>query len=202
MYIPKNIKVPWLDFFLFGGFFLFSAAVLIVTLLNDPTLTAIIVFSVSTAGFGVVFTFILVRWFKSLPDFCLTDGTLVWTDGINTITPGLMQRALDFYQRRLVKFIFTINEAKVREAIASLCIWWSKDLVSFHSKSYHLVDKEGLQLGKDIKVHWRGTVSSSALFHEIHHVVQEVVMLKYPDLEHNDREWWQIEQEISKIFIE
>lgn len=76
------------------------------------------------------------------------------------------------------------------EMLSGARIVWSKDPVSSFTRFWQIHDVNGLQKGKGIEVRWMGSVSESALFHELHHMVDEIILRRSPDYKHEAEAWW------------
>jgi len=81
----------------------------------------------------------------------------------------------------------------LRDMLKDSRIEWSPKKVSWVARYGAVMDKEGLQKGKGVMVHLDltyGTIAKSALFHELIHMVKEVVLQQDPDAKHEDKAWW------------
>jgi hypothetical protein len=81
-------------------------------------------------------------------------------------------------------------------------IQWSRGLISSIGLGWKVKDKAGLQSGRCIKVHWPGMIKHSALFHELHHMVDEIVFGREPDYEHQRTKWWELIKKLKDDYEE
>jgi hypothetical protein len=77
-------------------------------------------------------------------------------------------------------------------------IEWSSKPITLVGRFWSVRDKAGLQQGKGVMVHWQGSVLTSALFHELHHMVDEIILKRGPDYKHEDKEWWDLVPELKR----
>jgi hypothetical protein len=156
-------------------------------------------------GFIAVFLLFFFRWYNSRPNYFTKHGTAIWMDGINAVYRARMEHALDYYIAKLLELAknqMTDLKGKLPFMLKGASIEWSRKLISSMGIGWKVKDKAGLQSGKNIKVHWPGSIKNSTLFHELHHMVDEVVLGLGPDYEHKRTQWWNLIRKLKEGYEE
>lgn len=194
---------PWQDIMIYGGLTLVSLICLAVVLTLDIPLPGIITLAATSAGFLAVFLVFFIKWVLSKPDFVTLQYVGVWTDGQKEITKELMDKALKFYKENLPEMSGNIITcAQISNMLGGATIEWKKGRVSAIGIGWQAKDKAGLQSGKSIMVQWKGSISASALFHELHHMIDQCVLCVPCDYKHERLEWWSIVDRLKIEFAE
>ena len=194
-------KVPWDNFIRYGSFTLLGLAGLICALILDPSPPALISAGSAFLGFFVVFLVVIFKWYFSTPDYTTKQGTAVWTDGLKIIDKGRMETVLDFYIKNLSKYApYDVSPVRLEYMLKNSNIEWSRKSVSGIGLGWLVKDKAGLQSGKYVKLHWTGSIVRSALYHELHHMVDEIILGVTPDYKHERIEWWSVIEKLKNDF--
>jgi len=185
-----------------GSFTLLGLLGVICVLVFDYSIGAMIASSSAFLGFLIVFIVVFFRWESSEPDYITKHGTAVWTDGLPIIDRERMEQALDFYIRKLPSYAsqVEISTEQLEYMLKGAQIEWSRKKISAIGIGWQVKDKAGLQSGKAIKVYWSGSIVNSALYHELHHMVDEIVIGLPPDYKHERTGWWSIIPALKKDF--
>jgi len=198
-------KLPWIDFILYGGLAFLMLVVSIVLLIVGIPLPALIALILTTLGFIIVFLLFFFRWYNSRPDYFTKHGTAVWKDRIGAVYKGRVEHAIDYYITKLPEIART-EKVELRERLPFMLkgasIEWSGKLISSVGLGWKVKDKAGLQSGKCIKVYWPGSIKNSALFHELHHMVDEIVFGHAPDYKHERTSWWNLIRKLKEDYEE
>lgn len=88
------------------------------------------------------------------------------------------------------------DPASAARALDGMTIEFTPEPIKVWGRWSYEEGKAGLQKGKSIIVHWKGSLSKSALMHELLHVVDEMVRKGY-DPEHADSAFWEQELELN-----
>lgn len=191
--------IPWTDMFLFGGIGLFSVIVSFLVTLNDSNswVGKLIIWAVTLTFLGVA-AFVIYGKFATRPDFITRHGVAVWKSGVEEVTPELMEKAFEDYAALVVgKTVSgkTVTRKSLDALYQKIMVEWSCARVSSIGNGWFIKDAAGLTKDHGILVWWPGTVSSSALFHEIHHIVWREILGEPSDHNHMALEWWDIIKE-------
>lgn len=196
--------LPWIDFILYGGLALLSIVLTLIFVWNTE-LGGVLALLATTTGFVVVAFVVIIRWYVSEPDYTEdTYGVSVWTDGIWQLgsTAGRinLKKALDVFVKKLPSLITkllpeTAPEQMVTSGDLSAMLYSSR--LEFRDKKlgtagigWSVKDAAGLQQGRGIMLRWQGSLVRSALFHELFHMVDEMILRMAPDYKHERNEWW------------
>lgn len=194
----KNILI-------FGALAALSLGAFITALCHNQTIPVIIVGAVTVTGFLAVFGATVYYYFAGQPDYVLKSGTQVWVRKINSLPKPLMEDALEFYRREIVDRFknhrtHPIVYDDMDKLYRDLNIKWSKKPVQAVGRGWVVDKAAGLQKGNVILVHWKGTVCGSALFHEINHAIDELILKIPPDYAHERKDWWEAVREIKRKY--
>lgn len=189
--------VPWVNFILYGGLALLALAAATWVSCYEQPVGALIAAWASAAGFLGVFLAVFIGWLVKRPDF-VVHGVAVWNGGTNCIHSMITREALEFYTHRLPELAheYDLPEKNLISVSNLTCmlpgarIEWTKKPITIIGRFWQVRDKNGLQQGKGIMVRWMGSFSQSALFHELHHMVDEIVLKRGPDYKHENKAWW------------
>jgi hypothetical protein len=166
-------------------------AVLIAGYKTMPTGGIVTLIACGIAALGVI-VIIGIYTIGNAPSYYTKHDVAVWTNGINQITKDLMEAALDTYIERVCLHRPDIKKEALLDMYSRMMVVWFTDTVGAVGIGYSLHDKEGLRGGYVIHLHWTGSVTSSALFHEVHHMVDDVILHKPSDYQHTDKAWWTV----------
>lgn len=191
--------VPWFNFILYGALALLALGAATWVSCYEQPVGALIAAWATAAGFLGVFVVIFFQWFLKRPDY-IVCGAAVWTAGIRYLRQPHMDDALWFYITRLPELLADANlpgyeqvtESKLTCMLAGARVEWTDRSISIATRFWTIRDANGLQQGRDVMVRWMGGIASSALFHELHHMVDEMILERGPDYAHANKAWWDL----------
>lgn len=136
----------------------------------------------------VMIVAIVVKKRKAKWNFII-DGMKVWTNDIPGLDSIVVSRALDHFVEVISKEI-GLSQKAVRDSFENTGLEFSPKPVSWLGIGWKLENKAGLYKNGFAKVHWKGNVRDSALFHEWGHHLRQTFYNKNPDYAHEDSAWW------------
>ena len=195
--------VPWVDILVFGGLaaLALTAQLLVLFIGEDVTVAGHTAMGATTAAFIFIAIVVLLKKYKSRPDYIDNHGVSVWTDGIQVLRDDLrVYRAMQFFAQRFPVLIAAeltlhsqeqaVTSAQIIRMYDKMQITWRRKPLNVMSRwGWTMKDKAGLQQGKSIMLHWKGSVTDSALYHELIHAVDELLLKQPPDYKHK-KAWW------------
>ena len=113
------------------------------------------------------------------------DGHTLMLDGVD-VDPRAVDQAVRFYSSRII-WVNGMKPKDVADAVDRLHFIIVPD--SFPDPNGVWDSISGYQDGRTIKVGWKDGVSNNALFHELHHRIDQVVYGRI-DYTHSNEEWW------------
>lgn len=212
--------IPWTDIAVYGGLALLSVVASLLAVITPQEWTTGGIIAAITAPLAFVVLAIVIIGGKLLrrPDYQAllnsygghTGSVAVWTvagepvrddmeDALSHFAVGAADRltAIGTYHSML----HIGRYEKCWSMLAGASIEWSKGKVGAMGIGWKVKDKAGLQSGKYIKLQWTGSIKNSALFHELGHMVQELILKRpIPDYKHEDTEFWDMISEIERIY--
>lgn len=200
-------SIPWIDFILYGGLALLSVVGAVLAFVFDAPPPGYITALLTMAGFLVVAGIVFFRWWNSQPDYFVDPGVAIWKGGVPALTLEAMRGTFEFYIETLPKIIqdrgmglpyANVTTHNLRLMLRNARVEWTRKPITLISKFWSVKDKAGLQQGKGVMVHWQGSIRDSALFHELHHMVDEIILERGPDYKHEDKEWWNLIPELKQ----
>lgn len=205
--------LPTLDVIVVGGLALIVDIVMVIALLTAQEWgVGGVVAALSCAiGFNGVALIIFLRRWLTEPDFITAQGTGVWTGGISAITKELMEEALDFYVDALIRLqaeesasmklvSLALERNHLEDMLKGASIDWRNGPVTVLWPRIGTIKAYELQWGKTMLVQWLGSVSKSAFFHGLQHMVDEIILGEWPDYDHTDSSWWALVDKLNKEF--
>jgi hypothetical protein len=195
------------DVALHGGLSLLATIVFVIALVADTPLQGIIVAGLSAAGFILIAIAKVIQSKPVLPQYKTKQGTEIFSDVESVLgnympTPDEMDQALDFFAYTLPLLTSSnpylsgpeqsLSQPEILRMFDGAKIHWRKDKTTMFRRYWKCVDKSGLQDGKECIVHWPGGVIQSALFHELIHMIDEVILKRAPDYAHKNMHWWEL----------
>ncbi len=204
--------IPWIDFVLYGGLALLSV-VLALVFVWDTEVGGVVALLATTLGFVTVAVVVFFRWFLSQPDFVIDQyGVYVWTGDLNHLKTDTakerLTEVLDLFVRALPEFIKKempencpeqmVTSSDLSQMLYESRIEFCRNKITLFSKfGWTVKDKAGLQMGKGVMVRWTNSFIKSALYHELFHMVDEIILKRSPDYKHEE-EWWKL---LSKLKV-
>ena len=162
-------------------------------------------------SFTLVFVYFFEKWLAK-PDFVTKHGTAFWINGIQKITPELMDKALDNFVARLSVMTSEVSRDELMCMLSRTGIEWKTRTVELIWKSHHLKGKAGVQIGYRLLIQWKGSVAKSAFYHELLHEVNENIRLprlptekareefREHDIKHGELDWWRLGDTMNDDF--
>jgi len=197
--------IPWVDILLYGGMAVLAVAaeVFVLFFAEGVTVVGHTVMGAATAAFISVAAVVLLKRYTSRPDYIDNHGVAVWTGGVHVLRDDLrVYRVMQFFAQRLPALMvaefpaYLHGNAVTTESILNMYYgmrieWRRKPLNVMSRWGWTMKDKAGLQQGKGVKLHWKGSVVDSALYHELLHAVDELILQQPPDYKH-EKAWWKL----------
>lgn len=211
--IPRKRWISLIDIIFFIGFWLLGIGAVIGALLTPQEwdLAKKIAVGAIPIGFSIfVSVFFILKW-RARPDFIAEipetlpeNGIAVWVNGLN-IHKKLVENSALFFINEFSE-LAKIPKEEIISALKYSTCGFKKYRVSMIGRGFFVEDKEGLQKGKQIVVHWNGSIPKTALFHEWIHLVDEMYRRKkegikfVPDYQHKGP-WWKLESNLITKWI-
>jgi len=206
-------SIPWANFLLYGGIALLSIVLTLIFIWEADTIGAIILLSVDAAFIGVALI-VFLSWYFSKPNYVEEEYSIyVWSSG--SLYPESptgrddLRRALDVFVNKLPVLINAQLPETVPEQMITTgdlinmlnqsCIEFSAKKLSMFSIGWSIKDAAGLQQGKSVRLHCQGSMVKSALYHELQHMVDEVILHCIPDYSHSRKDWWALTDKLKEI---
>lgn len=193
--------IPWTDIAVYGGLALVAVAGAIFAALTPQEWPVGKVFAVMAVPLAFVVLAIIViggKW-QARPDYISRTSAAIWTV---LGSPGMsdMDKALWHFINEIVLHA-DVSYDQAGDMISTASIEWRKGKVGAIGFGWHVKGKAGLQQGKHILLEWPGSIKESVLFHELGHMVQELVLKRpAPDYWHEDVDFWEIISEIERSY--
>ena len=195
--IVKNI-----DLIISGSFVLIAILASIWAAITPQTWNAGMIVSLigATSGFAIGFGMFVVKLFWGKPTYTTKQGTKVYI-GSSSINQNLCEKALDFFVIHFAELYKYANEAQLKDMLTKTIIIFSKEPLESIGKGYYLTNCAGLQLGYTIGVcSLNGKITGTAIFHELAHEVDLVILGKDTDYSHSDTELWGVVGQIENLW--
>jgi hypothetical protein len=128
-------------------------------------------------------------------DFTTKHGVDIYRGELKEITIILMENSLDFYINRLPELTPNITEAQIRFALKNSRIEWYNAPIPCYASEKGCA---GLQQYKLIMVEWKLALYKSAFFHEIHHMMDELLWDNFDYVHENS--WWSLIPQLNEEF--
>jgi hypothetical protein len=195
-----KLKIPWIDFITYFGLAIFAVGGTIAAFISGVSLPEGISVSVVSAAFVLIAFIVFFRWYKSRPDITTKHGTYIWPADSGKPSRTAMEHALDTFVANFPVFYPGVTSAQLERMLVGTCIEWTEDRVSAIGIGWSMKDKAGLQQGQHIRVQWHEDIAQSALFHELGHEVQEMVLRTLPDYKHEDGKVWDAINQVESMY--
>lgn len=197
--------IPWQDIAFYGGLALMSiiAGVWCALTSQEWNVGKVVALVAVPVGYLMVACVVILGRLFTRPTYVTRDGVAVWAtkDGPGEHAMGFAcgffidamlnlcedNMEADWFPRELI--LRVMSEAKIE--------WRSKPITLLSRYGWRVKDKAGLQQGTNIMVYWPGSIKESALFHELGHMVRQLVFKQEIDYKHEDKEWWGMISEIQ-----
>ena len=124
------------------------------------------------------------------PDFFTSHGTAIYTNNVPGITEDTMERSLEYFAVTFPQLIEeeSVFEEDIRDILRYTVITWEPEPF----RCGHGLCS-GIQSGHNLRVHWAGFITNTALFHELVHEIMEFTQ-GVIDYEHSWTNWWKTVQ--------
>ena len=195
MVVKPGKYIPWTDIVLYGGLAVVSVGAAVWAGLtpqewNVGKIVALIAVPVAFVALALI---VILGKLFSRPDYHTKQGVAVWS-----VNGRPNKHQMDAAFELLIDTLPGLY--KDPGAITSLMLehlvkgvkveWRDKPLTVFSRYGWAVKDKAGLQQGKAIMVHWQGSITDSAFYHEMGHMIRQEVLCKPIDYKHEDTDWW------------
>jgi len=197
--------IPIIDILVYGSLALFSIIATIIAFLTPQEwpLIKIIIALIVPVGFITLAAIVFISKWTSRPDYITDQGTAIWSGGISNLSEQFamakMSAALHFFATELPKMVPGITSETLNIMLNQAKIDWKNKSLTLVGIGWTVKDKAGLQDGNGIMLYWNGSIIHSALFHELFHMVDELVLHKAPDYKHENTGWWEIATELENM---
>lgn len=116
------------------------------------------------------------------PTFYTAQGTAIWTHDQDEVTEESISSALELFTESVsVNF----GENDVRSMLRRASVEFTTNPIEYAGEQY-----AGLQHGLFAQVYWLGGVGTNSLYHELMHMLLEMVLHREADLDHSEKKWW------------
>jgi hypothetical protein len=194
-------KLPITNFVFYGGLSLFAITMFIISIFTDGRAVPISIMGAVALAFGLLFGIMVYQWYKSCPDYITKHGIAVWTNNISGVHRILLEYAIDVFLEEFPKQYTVATVDLLKQMLKDSAIEWNTTPVSWLSVGWNVRDKAGLQSGKHIKVQYLGDIGKTALFHELAHMVHEIVVGYIIDYRHDqDTQIWKAVDNVTAIY--
>lgn len=207
--------VPWLDILTYGGLALVAVAACVVAAVTvqEWDTGKIVALTVVPAAFVLIAVLVLVTKFKSRPRYVAEYKVGVWTNvevmgnyepsrtGTNRALRGFVDglpKLIEQNAGRLKEEETKITSDALIKMLDGATIEWRWNYISLMGIGWTVKDKAGLQRGKAVMVKWERNIFATALYHELLHMVDEVVLGREPDYRHENKPWWDLIPDLKK----
>jgi hypothetical protein len=206
--------IPWFNFIFYGGLALISVvASIIVPFLTDE-LPAWLCMWLTSAGFVTVAFVVFYSWLRSVPDYTEdTYGVSIWHGDVIQLRQAkdAHKNMFDFFVKTLPQLIDEhlpetapereITPQKISSMLYGSFLQWTTKKISLMGIGWSVKDVAGAQRGKGMMVMWNGSMAGSALFHELFHMVDEII-LGIVDYKHERKDWWALVSELKRLALQ
>ena len=192
--MKKHRWIPWIDVIIFAGVpMLFTVAVIASLFFEQlwPPAKIGIAIAVPMMAWAIFGALIFQKW-KARPSFTLVSGTRVWVANGIDVTAADVASALTLYANRVAR-------AHTRLDLQTVLSMLGCARIEFRSGS--IGGKNGLQKGNGIIVNWLGGFGGNATFHELHHMVDELLLGVPVDYKHERAAWWDLVGDIKRAWM-
>lgn len=199
---------PWKELVIFGGFGLLTTICAIVVLFLDVPWGAHVAMWLTAVSSDTVAVLVVRKKLSTRPDYRNeTFGVWVWTGGVPELNspegrqdlhnafgffvdelPGVLQ---ELFLPNSVEAGITTDE--LRRMIRGMRLEWTQEPIRMLSRlGWTIKDSAGLQSGASVKVQWLGSAVGGALYHELFHMIDELLLGRSPDYDHSRVTWWDV----------
>ncbi len=144
---------------------------------------AVIMVGVGAAMYSIA-VLVVMRRRLQMPTFVTRMGTRVWTE-VHAVKPEDVADAMCFYAANVGRAHKRLDESTILSLFASAQVEFTLGPSWYGERKY-----AGLQKGKAVRVTWLGGFGNNAFFHELHHMVDEMLLTVKPDYKHERMDWW------------
>lgn len=193
--------MPWFEIYVYSGVALIVGIIAAIATILYGTITPV---EGLACLWGCVVAFMIVCYLFVLkaidkqPTFVTQHGIAVWTNGISNASKQVIEVATEFYIHavvtdtalRVASIYDKVTPAALERMFQGSTLEWKKSSITMAGYGWSVKDVAGLQQGKSVIVQWNDNIKQSALFHEWHHMVDEVVLNRATDCAHTNVLWW------------
>lgn len=207
--------VPWLDILTYGGMALAAvvACVIAAVTIQEWDTGKVVTLTTVPAAFVLIAVLVLVKKFKAYPRYVAEYKVGVWTNveimgnyepsrtGMNRALRGFVEelpRLIEQNAERLQEEETNITSEDLAEMLKGATVEWRWDYISLMSIGWTVKDAAGLQRGRSVMVKWSRNIFATALYHELLHMVDEIVIGREPDYKHENKSWWDLIPDLKK----
>jgi hypothetical protein len=129
--------------------------------------------------------------FLIFPTFVTKHGISVWAYNIDEVTKEMIEEASEFYIAELPKKFKFLDSERILRELDNVEIYWYCNSLKCGKNSEKWC--RGTYLNKRIRLVWypaTKNMSETAFFHELHHLVDDRILLRDGG-EHLDTIWWE-----------
>lgn len=193
--------MPWFEIYVYSGVVLIVGIIAAILTIIYGGITPI---EGMLSLWGCFVSFVLVCFLfvrqatHKQPTFVTKHGIAVWTNGVSNASQQVIEVATEFYIHsvvtdnalRVASIYDKVTPAALERMFQGSTLEWKKSIITMAGYGWSVKDVAGLQQGKSVIVQWNEDIKKSALFHEWHHMVDEIVLNRAPDYAHTNILWW------------
>lgn len=184
--------IPLVELIFFLSIILITVAATLAVFLTPQEwpIEKIIVLSIVPPAIVVMcVSFLLMRYFAK-PAFITKQGVAVWTCSTGPLLSEI-EDFLDFYIESVPEVWPQATKENITEMLRGAKIEFVTKLISIMGIGWAIKDAYGVQQGNTIKVKYNLChLETTALCHELHHMMDELVFKVPPDYQHKLTVWW------------
>ena len=190
--------IPTIDVIVFAAFPAVITAAIGTSLFFEQAWPApkIVLAIVVPLAAWLIFGLLLWSKWRRRPTFITILGTAVWCNGLD-IDSGRLIDAINLYSTTVARAHKRLELQAVLAMFSRMRIEFTRDHVWWVGEK-----KAGLQQGYAIRVRWGDGFGYNALFHEMHHAIDENLLGVPVDYQHKRLAWWDMIPKIKRSWRE
>lgn len=179
--------------------FLVSSYVFAIIYVEDWDIGGFITLTLTCLVFCFIILIYLIKKSVSGPKWISAQGIKVWgkIPYFDKQGKAAFNRSIEEFVKYLVKHK-SVPREHLMHKLSCVCLEWTTKPISIVGIGWEVKDKAGVQQDNKIMVKWNGSLSRSALAHELIHYVRQAHTGLPPDYKHQDLSWWNFVPEINK----